>query len=224
MTMHAAARLGNEVAASELVQIDGWDVFVTERYDRAVIDGRWRRLHQEDLCQALSVSPDKKYQHRDGGPGLADIARLIRSLPFASDRRTIGGRFYRAFVFNVVAGCTDAHAKNYSLMLDGASVSLAPLYDLASYAAYWDGEARLDSAMNVGGEYSLHRIGVESLVAVGKQFGVTSDAATIVNDVRTGLLDAFESARACVDGRSSDVLGVADDLMSGLRLLPLVET
>lgn len=68
---------------------------VTERYDRALVDGRWRQLHQEDFCQALSVSPNKKYQHRDGGPGLANIARLIRSLPFESDRRAVGERFYR---------------------------------------------------------------------------------------------------------------------------------
>nr|WP_082763376.1 HipA domain-containing protein [Frondihabitans sp. PAMC 28766] len=67
MTMHAAAFLGNTVASSELMTLGGRDVFVTERYDRSVVDGRWVRLHQEDLCQSLSVSPSKKYQHRDGG-------------------------------------------------------------------------------------------------------------------------------------------------------------
>jgi serine/threonine-protein kinase HipA len=75
MTLHAASYLGNTVAKSELVQVGGWDVFVSERYDRAVVGGVWRRLHQEDLGQALSVSPAKKYQHRDGGPGLSEVAR-----------------------------------------------------------------------------------------------------------------------------------------------------
>lgn len=223
MTMHAAAQLGNEVAASALARFGDWDVFVTERYDRAIVEGRWGRLHQEDLCQALSVSPAKKYQHRDGGPGLADIGRLVRSLPFEADRRMVGERFYRAFVFNVIAGATDAHAKNYSVMLDGAAVRLAPLYDLATYAAYWDGKARLDSAMNVGGEYALARIGAAQLAAAGNQFGVPpAAAADIVDGVRRGLLEAFESARAAIEAQGKGARDVADALISGVRALPLV--
>ncbi len=223
MTMHAASFLGNRVAGSELLRIGDWNVFATERYDRAVVDGRWTRLHQEDLCQALSVPPAKKYQHRDGGPGLSEIARLIRSLPFEADRRAVGEAFYRAFVFNVVAGCTDAHAKNYSLMLEGASVRLAPLYDLLTYAAYWDGQARLDSAMSVDGEYSLSRIGVEKLTASGRRFGMSDDAASnIVQDVRNGMRDAFASARATLDHADSATRAIADSVLDGVRRLPLV--
>jgi serine/threonine-protein kinase HipA len=225
MTMHAASQLGNEVAQSALSRFGEWDVFVSERYDRAVAGDRWRRLHQEDLCQALSVSPAKKYQHRDGGPGLAEVARLIRSLPFESDRRLVGERFYRAFVFNIVAGATDAPAKNYSLMLDGAAVRLAPLYDLATYAAYWDGTARIDSAMKVGDEYALSRIGARQLAAAGNQFGVPADAADdIVDGVRRGLLEAFESARAEIEVHGKGAREVADALISGVRRLPLVLT
>lgn len=121
MTMHAARLLGNRVASSELMRIGDWDVLVSERYDRASVNGQWRRLHQEDLCQALSVPPSKKYQRLDGGPGIADIAGLVRSLPLTADRRSTGTAFYRALVFNVIAGCTDAHAKNYSLMLEQRS-------------------------------------------------------------------------------------------------------
>ena len=223
MTMHAAGVLGNQVAASELIRIGDWDVLVSERYDRARMDGVWHRLHQEDFCQALSVLPAKKYQHRDGGPGIADIARLIRSLPFDADRRAAAEAFYRAFVFNIVTGCTDAHAKNYSLMLDGRSARLAPLYDLLSYAAYWDGVARLESAMNVGGEYSLSRISVASLELAGKRFGVEMEtAAEIVNGVRVGALHAFESARLLIESHGSAALDVADALLGGLRKLPLM--
>ena len=46
----------------------------------------------------------------------------------------------RAFTDGILAsylvGATDSHAKNYSLLLDGASVRLAPLYDLASVFPY----------------------------------------------------------------------------------------
>ena len=228
MTMHAADYLGLDAAKSELLTIDGWDVFVTERHDRALVDGRWRRLHDEDFAQAQSVSPNNRYQHRDGGPGLADIARLIRSLPYEpADRSEVGGAGLSGFRLQHCRGmhrCTDAHAKNYSLVLNGASVRLAPLYDLATYAPYWDGTTRLDSAMTVGGEYGLNRIGVDMLVSAGKQFGVASDAAAIVADTRSGIRAAFESARAGLRDRSVDVLSVADDLMTGLRQLRLVFT
>ncbi|SDU85372.1 type II toxin-antitoxin system HipA family toxin [Jiangella alkaliphila] len=223
MTMHAARLLGNRVASSELMRIGEWDVLVSERYDRASVNGQWRRLHQEDLCQALSVPPSKKYQHLDGGPGVADIAGLVRSLPLTADRRSTGTAFYRALVFNVIAGCTDAHAKNYSLMLEQRSVRLAPLYDLLSYAAYWDGSARLDSAMSVGGEYRLRSISAAKLEQAGAMFGVDrAEAAEIVDTTRKGLYPAFESARAAVERvRGTSALAVADELLFGLRRLPL---
>lgn len=223
MTMHAASALGNDVAKSEIVSIGKWDVFVTERYDRALVDGTWRRLHQEDLCQALSVSPAKKYQHRDRGPGAAEIAQLLRSLPLESDRRATGEKFYRAFVFNVVAGCTDAHAKNYSLLLHGNNVSLAPLYDLATYAPYWNGMSRIDSAMNVGGEYSLERISRLNLAGLGAKFGLSIEQANeIVTEVSTGMVPAFESARMHLEAQGRQASAVADEVLSGLVKLPLV--
>lgn len=223
MTMHAAAQLGNVVAESELTRIGEWDVLVSERYDRAHIDGRWHRLHQEDFCQALSVSPEKKYQHRDGGPGIADIAGLIRSLPLEEDRRSTGLAFYRAFVFNIVAGGTDAHAKNYSLLLAGRSARLAPLYDLLTYAAYWNGVSRIDSAMSVAGEYAFARISLARLIEAGRQFGVDADTAgEIVNTVRNGVMVAFESARPLIERHGGAALEIADDLLGGLRNLPFV--
>lgn len=223
MTMHAAAYLGNTVARSDVGHIGNWDVFVSERYDRAESDGTWRRLHQEDLCQALSVSPVMKYQHRDGGPGIADVARLIRSLPFDSDRRSVGEQFYRALIFNVVAGCTDAHAKNYSLMLEGAAVKFAPLYDLATYAAYWGGESSIESAMSVGGEYRFSRIGAADLIAAGKQFGVSADAASgFVQDARARVIEAFESAYSALEAPDESVRDIAADVLRGVGKLPLV--
>ena len=41
-------------------------------------------------------------------------------------------------IFNIFVCNTDAHAKNYSLMISGKGFSLAPLYDVMCAAA-WDG-------------------------------------------------------------------------------------
>jgi serine/threonine-protein kinase HipA len=127
-------------------------------------------------------------------------------------------------VFNVVAGCTDAHAKNYSLMLRGERVRLAPLYDLVTYAPYWDGSARLDTAMSVGGEYALQRVSVRELVAAGKQFGVGQEAEEVVEAMRAGMVDAFAKARAHLNSSSHEVIKIADDVMDGLGRMPLVKS
>ena len=37
------------------------------RYDRQLRDGRWRRLHQEDFCQALGKPPSAKYERNQTG-------------------------------------------------------------------------------------------------------------------------------------------------------------
>ena len=126
--MQAARRLGLLAASSELARFDDERVLVVERYDRRRVDGKLRRLHQVDMCQALGMMPDLKYQ-RDGGPSPADIITTIHSV-FAGTAAI--DRFVRALVFNWLIAGTDAHAKNYGLVLSGTNAGLAPLYDVSS--------------------------------------------------------------------------------------------
>ena len=112
------------------------------------------RVHQEDFCQALGRSPLNKYES-EGGPGCRDVARAIQShcnRP-GEDLRT----FVKAIALNWVLGGTDAHARNFSLLIGAGGVSrLAPLYDLASALPYPGHYApRLKLAMKVGGESRL---------------------------------------------------------------------
>ncbi len=54
--MRLAAELGLSVAAVEPRSVAGRPYLVVERYDRYLgADGRTRRLHQEDFCQALGL-------------------------------------------------------------------------------------------------------------------------------------------------------------------------
>jgi serine/threonine-protein kinase HipA len=64
-------------------------------------------------------------------------------------------RFFDALIWNWLIGGTDAHAKNYSLLLAGEEVRLAPLYDIASALPYGTHERKLKHAMKVGGEYNV---------------------------------------------------------------------
>lgn len=196
MTMAAARQLGLIVADDFIVTTTRGDhAFVSVRYDRRQVDGVWHRLHQEDLCQAMAVPPEKKYQ-ADGGPGIATIAQFLTSNADATDARDNASRFFDAVVFNVAALGTDAHAKNYSLLLDGDRVTLAPLYDLGSHAPYpVRGDALARLAMSVEGEYRAASINTLSLARTGRRLGLQEarafDRAT---EITSGVVDAFGAA------------------------------
>lgn len=118
------------------------------------------RVHQEDFCQALSILPVNKYQN-EGGPGPTEIVAHLRA--HAADLKDSAGdvlRFVDAQIFNWLIGGTDAHGKNYSILLGaGGRVRLAPLYDMASLLAYPDHDPRkVNLAMKIGDEYRLSRI------------------------------------------------------------------
>jgi serine/threonine-protein kinase HipA len=155
MCLDAARRAGLVVARTSVARFDGESAIVVERYDRRLIDGRLVRIHQEDVCQALGIRPERKYQN-EGGPGPRDVTRLLRSVmpPLAADEAVL--RFFDALAWNWLIAGTDAHAKNYSLLLAGQQVRLAPLYDIASALPYGIHERKLRLAMKIGGDYRVH--------------------------------------------------------------------
>jgi serine/threonine-protein kinase HipA len=195
VTMGAAKRLGLEVADHSILTTSAGDrVFVSRRYDRAEVDGRWHRLHQEDFCQALAVTPAKKYQS-DGGPGAARIAVVLRdSIADLNERRRAQEQFFGALVFNVFAAGTDAHAKNYALLLQARTVRLAPLYDLGTHAPY-PSSSPLKSAMKIGDEYRLAAIGMKDFLVVARRLSLDPEwAEQRVTEIGNGLVGAFTDA------------------------------
>lgn len=153
----AARALGLPAARTHIETFEDETAIVVERFDRAVRDGALVRVHQEDLCQALSVPPARKYQS-DGGPTPGQIAELIRSTIPGPDADIDVWRFVDALAFNWLIAGTDAHAKNYSLLLAGNQIRLAPLYDIASILPYDDSDGhKTKLAMKVGDDYGLLR-------------------------------------------------------------------
>jgi serine/threonine-protein kinase HipA len=193
-TMLAAASLGLNVATTEISSFSGFRVFITERFDREVDStGNTTRVHQEDLCQALSVDPGKKYQRDEGGPGVAAIAKLVEGLKHRADRDSCSAAFFEGLAFNVLARCTDAHAKNYSLQLKRDRVSFAPLYDLASTVLF-SGQSKY-SAMSMGGEYRFDDITPKGWHAEIKRLGLDPDWANErLEFFRANLIEAFSQA------------------------------
>jgi serine/threonine-protein kinase HipA len=138
---------------SRRASVSGLAYLVVERYDRDLTADPIRRLHQEDLCQALGRPSDRKYQS-EGGPSVAEVVELLRLCsPMASRDLTT---LWRALVLNWLIGNCDAHAKNLSLLYDTGEPMLAPLYDLVSTTIYPELTRRL--AMSVDGARQIDEV------------------------------------------------------------------
>lgn len=152
--MELARACGLSVAGvGTAVSVSGLRYLVVERYDRDLTADPIRRLHQEDFCQALGVSSDRKYQ-AEGGPGVPDAVGLIRAATGVPAQEL--PRFLRALALCWLIGNCDAHAKNFSLLYDAGPPTLAPLYDLVSTVAYPGLTRRL--AMRIGGATMLDQV------------------------------------------------------------------
>lgn len=131
-----AGRLGLPVVATEFLRSgEGGDAVPylrIRRYDREQDEaGKFRRLHQEDLLQALGEPTVLKYQ-RDGGPSIGQVAEVLREHT-ARPVEALG--LLRDWqMFNYLAGNSDGHAKNLALLYAiGEGVpALAPFYDLVA--------------------------------------------------------------------------------------------
>jgi serine/threonine-protein kinase HipA len=165
--MDLAGAVGLPVAAVEKRQSgSGKPYLIVDRYDRDPTAEPIRRLHQEDVCQALGYPADRKYQ-ADGGPTALATVGLLRacsSVP-AQDLQML----WNAFVLNWLIGNCDAHAKNFSLLYDRGAPSLAPLYDLVSTTVYPELTTRL--AMSLDGARQIQEVDARAWANLADEAG-----------------------------------------------------
>jgi serine/threonine-protein kinase HipA len=156
LCLQLARGLEFPTASSRVMRFADEKAIVLERFDRVRTTEGWQRVHQEDLCQALGVSPSRKYQI-EGGPGPRAIVDLLRDHSSASSADVT--TFVDALVFNWLIAGTDAHAKNFGVLIAPGRVRLAPLYDVASILPYPRFDLnRVKLAMKVGDHYRLNEI------------------------------------------------------------------
>jgi len=168
-----ARSVGLPAAQSKVRRFKDEIAIVIERYDRQHRGNDIIRVHQEDVCQALGIMPTKKYQN-EGGPSAIDIIDLLRT--YSTDRQADIDTFISALGFNWLIAGTDAHAKNFSLLLNGPNVRLAPLYDVASILPYDEFDLRkVKFAMTIGGEYKLSNIGLRQWQKFAREARVDID-------------------------------------------------
>jgi len=120
-------------------------------------------------------------------------------------------RFVDALAWNWLIGGTDAHAKNYSLLLADGQVRLAPLYDVASALPHGTHERKLRFAMRLGGDYYVFPFH-NPWPRTAKEIGVSEAVVTErVRHLTKRIAGAFADAAA-----TPDVVALGRDLPARL--------
>lgn len=176
------------VCTADVSEFAGMKALVVERFDRRQGDGWIMRLPQEDMCQALGVSPNIKYES-DGGPGIDSIMRfLLQSRESKHDREL----FFKTQVLFWLLAAIDGHAKNFSIFIEPEGrYRMTPLYDIMSahpLLADRQLEAKkIKMAMALRGKnrhYNWSNIQPRHFISTAKQVGFNETTAqTIVRDM-----------------------------------------
>lgn len=211
--MRLAASLGLTVAEASPLSAGAQRCLLVRRYDRVQdADGRLRRLHQEDFCQALGVTPEHKYAS-ERGPDFRRSFDLIRRAVRPPAPAVLA--LLDAALFNLIIGNADAHGKNFSLLHTDDGLRLAPLYDLLCTASY--PEVHANMAMRMGGRSRLEDFTRQTFTDFAVQVGV---GAPWVRRRAGDLGDRAQSAAAGVaealrtEGADPAVLKALVDLIS----------
>jgi serine/threonine-protein kinase HipA len=170
-TLRMAAVAGLPSARAYVDDFDGRTAIVVERFDRT----GGKRSHQEDFAQALGLAVSDKYESSTAG---ASRLRRIAGAAGAQalDEQAFRRDLLRAVAFHAIIGNGDAHAKNYSLLInEGGRYSLAPLYDVAPVFLI---EARYRHAGHaVNGQVDLRHITAAHLVDEAVGWGLPRELA-----------------------------------------------
>jgi serine/threonine-protein kinase HipA len=217
------AAFGIPVASCDIGEFGTHKVLIVERFDRVLhSSGKyWLRLMQEDFCQATGTPWHRKYQS-DGGPGILDLARILRgSQESQRDLETL----FRAQLLFWMLAATDGHAKNFSLrIMAGGRFQLTPLYDVLSAWPIIGKRAneippeKIKLAMALPGErprYHLQSIQRRHFEALAKKLGLAAQADSLIDEMAARTAAAIdEVTRALPRDFPASLL---DRVLAGLR-------
>ena len=126
--LNLAKLCGINTTETGILPVNNRSALVSVRYDRSITNsGSIKRLHQEDFAQANGVFPIQKYEL--GNPGGLTMQDILGTGKYISGEHILSLR--DQVIFNILVASTDAHAKNYSLLL-ADDFQMAPLYDVSS--------------------------------------------------------------------------------------------
>jgi serine/threonine-protein kinase HipA len=217
------AAFGIPVASCDIGEFGAHKVLIVERFDRQLHSSgkHWLRLMQEDFCQATGTPWHRKYQS-DGGPGVLDIARILRgSQESQRDLETL----FRAQLLFWMLAATDGHAKNFSIrILAGGRFQLTPLYDVLSAWPIIGKRAneippgKIKLAMALPGErprYHLQSIQRRHFEALAKKLGLAAQADSLIDEMAAKTPAAINEVTHALPRHFP--AGLLDRVLAGLR-------
>jgi serine/threonine-protein kinase HipA len=215
--LRMAQAIGIQAAQATILQSSKRTAIGVMRYDRMVgRSGQLVRLHQEDFAQANGLPPGRKYE-RGTLRGL-DLKTLLETGRHVSATDALA--LLDQVILNILVANTDAHAKNYSLILPvGGGPRLAPIYDVSTvlswphvvktYAQSIDGKKRSPTtvagrqweavAREVGYRPTDVKSRVEQLVAamVANRVQVTDEVVALGGATKGYVKQAAEAVETC---------------------------
>lgn len=222
LCMKAATACGIETPHVELMDFP-LPTLAVERFDRKAsldVNGQLSvaRLHQEDLAQALGMTPASKYAEAERGT-IPAIARFLKRCSVQPARDVAA--FARMLCFAYAIGDCDAHLKNYSVLIQDAAhgayrIKLAPAYDFVCTTVFPRFSRTL--AMVIGGEREIDEIEPSTFNLLASDLGITKAALqTLAWPIAENLA---KSIGAAGNGHSGTVLAstpyIADDLVEDM--------
>lgn len=200
-----ATAFGVSVASCEILHFEEIKALGATRFDRKYSSNRkWiMRLPQEDLCQALGVSSNLKYQ-ADGGPGINEIMELLLGSDNPVRERDT---FFRSQVLFWLLAAIDGHAKNFSLFIEPeGKYRLTPLYDIMSAYPLIDKRQlhsqKVKMAMALKGKnnhYHLHSIQRRHFIGAAKSANYPIERAqSILNEMLEKVQPVIDSVSAVI--------------------------
>jgi len=177
MTMNLARLAGLDVANVQLKYFDKYPALLVERFDRKLFDGKVKRRHIIDGCQACNMSVDNKYernlgkqrdvQHIRDGVSLPRLFQLTQQCknPIAAKLTLLHWVLFNICIYN-----GDSHGKNFSFFVTKEGLEPTPLYDLVNVRMYPEFEQ--DLAMAVGSEFDSDSINAYQLVDFADDCGI----------------------------------------------------
>lgn len=193
-----AREIGLEASESDVITVEDQSAFQVTRWDRS---GGFR-VHAEDLAQSHGMNVADKYKLTAAG-----VLQMLRrngaeTLPFV-----------RQLAFNTYIWNADAHAKNYSVLLDGDQVQLAPLYDAVPTRLYPGYDVNL--AMPIGQAQVPRFVDASAWRKFAVEAGL--DAAEVIDAafrIRDGVAERFEEYMRPLDRNPKSARNLARHLKS----------
>ena len=196
----AVGLLGVSAAVTRTRVFAGEPAILSARSDRVVDnDGVVRARHQEELCQAAMIAPERRYDvlyDEDEPVPWRTAYTLLREHAVNPDHAA--ARLTRALAITWLVGHSDMHRRNigfaYASPPERHCAAVAPLYDVANSLGtrYAD-----ELALPIGGQRRLHNIRPAHWAHHAEQCGLDREVTfAIVSDAARDAADAIATAAA----------------------------